>query len=142
MDKILIELQNDILDSISGKVTLSMHYDERRVLVIDALVDACNVIQNKFNIDKFGVLENIDEREKFIDSLLSIEPIEELLDDNDVEDIVINSLSPIYVHRSSKGLSRTDKRIKDQKELDLFIKKILVFSGEGKFRKINDLELP
>ena len=142
MDKILIELQNKILDSILNKVTLSMHLDERRVLIMDALVDACNDIQAKFNIDKIGILENFDEREKFINTLLSIDPIEELLDDNDVEDIVINSLSPIYVHRSSKGLTSTNKRIKDQKELDLFIKKILVFSGEGKFRKINDLELP
>ncbi len=142
MDKILIELQNKILDSISNKVTLSMRSDERRTLIMDALVDACNVIQNKFNIDKLGILENIDEREKFIDDFLSIGEIEELLDDNDVEDIVINSLSPIYVHTSSKGLARTGKRFKDQKELDIFIKKVLVFSGEGDLNKINDLELP
>jgi flagellar protein FlaI len=58
-----------------------------------------------------------------------------------VEDIMINFLSPIYVHKTKEGMVKTGKRFTSQDELDLFIKKLIVFSGRKTINKINNVEL-
>jgi len=56
--------------------------------------------------------------------------------------IIINNLKPIYIHHSQKGFIATNKQFKTQKEVDLFIQKLLLFSGRTSLRKIMNLELP
>lgn len=142
MDKLLLRvLENSILDRIAGKITLALRDEERESIVMDALLNACGDIEAKFKVEKPAILEGLQEKEKFVKDFFSLSIIEDLLEDSDVEDIIINSLSPIFVHTSSNGLVKTDKRFGTKQELDLLIKKMLVFAGGKKLTKINNLEL-
>jgi flagellar protein FlaI len=79
--------------------------------------------------------------DKFFEEFLSYGIIEEFLADPYVEDIMINFLSPIYIHKTKEGMLKTDKRFSSQEELDLFIKKLIIFSGRKTISKINNVEL-
>ena len=78
-------------------------------------------------------------REKFIDQFFQYGIIEDLLKEPEVEDIIINSLNPIYVHHTYRGLIKTDKQFVSQKELEVFIKKLIIFSGRNCIKKLNNL---
>ncbi|MCK5180325.1 MAG: CpaF family protein, partial [Candidatus Omnitrophica bacterium] len=78
----------------------------------------------------------------FISNFLSYGIITEVLCDGHVEDIIINNLKPIYIHHSEKGFIATEKNFSNQKEVVLFIKKLLLFSGKTAERKIINVELP
>ena len=141
MDKLLRALEDTVLDKVAGKITLALRDEERESIVMDALLDVCNDIEDKFEVKKPAILKTLQEKEKFVKDFFSLGIIEDLLDDSDVEDLIINSLSPIFVHTSSNGLVKTDKRFKTKQELDLLIKKMLIFAGGKKLNKINNLEL-
>ena len=142
MDKSLLRvLENSILDRIAGKITLALRDEERESIVRDVLLDACGDVEAKFEVEKSAILESLQDKEKFIKKFFSLDIIEDLLENSDIEDIIINSLSPIFVHTSSNGLAKTDKRFETKQDLDLVIKKMLVFAGGRKLSKINNLEL-
>ncbi|MBF0122796.1 MAG: CpaF family protein, partial [Candidatus Omnitrophica bacterium] len=67
--------------------------------------------------------------------------IEPFLCDANVEDIVIHGLKPIYLHHSEKGFIGTDVKFAHPRELDLFIKKLMVFGGREHMKRVVDLEL-
>lgn len=54
---------------------------------------------------------------------------------------MVNSLNPIFIHVIKKGLVKTDKRFPNLEELNLFINKLIVFSGRQKMGAINNVEL-
>ncbi len=141
MDKLLRILENTVLDNVVGKITLALRDEERESIVMDALLDICSDIEDKFEVKKSAILKSLQEKEKFVKDFFSLGIIEDLLENSDVEDIIINSLSPIFVHTSSSGLVKTGKRFKTKQELDLLIKKMLIFAGGKKLNKINNLEL-
>ncbi len=86
--------------------------------------------------------ENLEYRIAFIKEFLSYGIVTELLCDMNVEDIIINNLKPIYIHHSQKGFIPTGRNFKAQLDIDLFIKKLLLFSGRKKMGRIANLELP
>jgi flagellar protein FlaI len=142
MDKALVDLQNEILNRVSGRLTLALRHDERYSIVTDTLSEVCGSLESKLLVEKIKTLGTQQEREKFIKDFLALDLIDGLLKDHDVEDIVINFLAPIFVHTSSRGLVKTDKRFESRQALDLFIKKLIVFSGRTELKRVNNLELP
>ena len=53
--------------------------------------------------------------------------------DSDVEDIIINSLKIIYIHHAQLGFIPTTKSFSSHREVDLFVRKLLLFAGrDGK----------
>jgi len=54
---------------------------------------------------------------------------------------MVNHLSPIYIRKTKTGISKTDKGFSSREELDLFIRKLIIFSGRKTTRKINNVEL-
>ena len=63
------------------------------------------------------------------------------MDDPLVEDIIINGLQPIYVHHAKDGFKKTENQFSCLEELDLLIKKLLVYNGRKELKKINNLDL-
>ena len=83
--------------------------------------------------------------ESFARDFLALEVITGFLNDQDVEDIVIDGLKPIFLHSTKGGFIKTDKKFSGSKELGLFIKKLIVFSGRNNIDTIGEivnLELP
>lgn len=96
---------------------------------------------SKFAEEVFGKLSQ-DKRKKIVEETLSYGILEEFMDDSEVEDIMVNALKPAFTFSSKKGVSRSNKKFSSLEELNLFIKKLLVFSGRDKLDELNDFHLP
>lgn len=134
-----IDMELALVDALHGKLSLLQPQNEKQAAVEAALVEVLNLPQYSANKPYFA---NLDDKARFIKQFLSYGIIQEQLDDFYVEDILINSLKTIYVHHAQKGLASTGKSFKGPKELDLFIKKLILFSGRRLSKKIMNLELP
>ncbi len=77
----------------------------------------------------------------FFKEFVSYGIIDEFLADPEVEDVMINYLLPVYIHKTDTGLMKTDKRFSSWEDLDLFIRKLIIFSGRTQIKKINNVEL-
>ena len=137
-----LDLEALLIDKLQGKLSLLQPQAEREATVVVALEE---ILRN----DTSGQFKNnsdFDTPEKVIEAaknFLSYGIIDELLCDSEIEDIVINSLKTIYVHHAQKGFSATGKRFQSHKELDLFVRKLLLLGGRNtQIKKIINLELP
>ncbi len=134
-DKILA-LETVLIPKLKGKMTVFQLHEDRVALVVPALEEIL-----REDPAFAGSLSSPDEKKNFIKSFLSYGIIEELLCDADVEDIIINGLKPIYIHHNQKGFIATERKFQTQKELAVFIQKLLLFAGRNGYNKIANLEL-
>jgi archaeal flagellar protein FlaI len=135
---IRIELEDQLLDKVRGRLKLLQPEAEREemaraTLESVLLTDKSGRFSSEFSSDE--------DKGLFIRQFLSYGLIEEFLCDMEVEDIVVNGLRPIYIHHTEKGFIETPRKFEHIKELDLFIKKLLVFSNRETSKRICDLEL-
>lgn len=137
MDKEKLAIENEILDKIAGKIFLLQEASKKHDVIFQIFLEIYNSGRCKRFIKRHKGLDV----ESFFREFLSYEIIEEFLIDPEVEDIMINYLSPIYIRKTKYGMIKTDKKFNSQEELDLFIKKIIIFSGRKNINKINNVEL-
>lgn len=136
-----IQLENQLVDRLGGKITLLQPMDEKEAIIAHTLEDIrLSADGHKFQ-EIFDGLGDDAKRQDFIHRFLSYGVIEDLLCDQHVEDIVINSTNLIFVHHSEKGFIPTKCRFTDVLELDLFVRKLILFSGRREVKKILNLEL-
>lgn len=138
MDPERIEIENEILDKLSGKIFLLQDFTRKRDVIFQVFLEVYN---SSHQLQKFIRKSKGLEMEGFFKEFLSYGIIEEFLGDPDVEDIMINYLSPIYIRKTKSGLIKTDKKFSSREDLDLFIKKLIIFSGRQEIKKINNVEL-
>jgi len=138
MDPERIEIENEILDKLSGKIFLLQDFTHKRDVIFQVFLEVYNSSQR---LQKFIRKSKGLEMEGFFKEFLSYGIIEEFLSDPDVEDIMINYLSPIYIRKTKTGATKTDKKFSSREDLDLFIKKLIIFSGRKTIKKINNVEL-
>ncbi|MDD2679657.1 MAG: ATPase, T2SS/T4P/T4SS family [Candidatus Omnitrophica bacterium] len=137
MERERIAIENEILERLAGKIFLLQDLARKREIIFQTFLEVYNSASGQALVSK---LKNLD-LEALFNEFLSYGVIDELLADPDVEDIMINYLSPIYVHKTKHGLVKTDKKFVSREELDLFIKKLIIFSGRKTINKINNVEL-
>ncbi|MFH1128186.1 MAG: ATPase, T2SS/T4P/T4SS family [Candidatus Omnitrophota bacterium] len=137
MEKERIAIENEILERLAGKIFLLQDLANKREIIFQKFLEVYNSTSGQSLVSK---LQNLD-LETLFSQFLSYGVIDELLADPDVEDIMINHLSPIYVHKTKSGLVKTEKKFASREELDLFIKKLIIFSGRKTINKINNIEL-
>ena len=137
MERERIAIENEILERLGGKIFLLQDLNRKREIIFQTFLEVYNSANGQSLVSK---LQNLD-LESLFNEFLSYRVIDGLLSDPDVEDIMINYLSPIYVHKTMSGLVKTDKKFDNREELDLFIKKLIIFSGRKTINKINNVEL-
>jgi flagellar protein FlaI len=137
MDKERIAFENEIMDKLAGKIFLLQDSSRKREVAFQTFLEVYNCPTGACLVSK---LDNLN-LEAIFNEFLSYGVIEEFLKDPEVEDIMINYLSPIYVHKTKHGLVKTDKKFSTKEEIDLFIKKLIIFSGRKTIHKINNVEL-
>ena len=90
------------------------------------------VIERIFKEESFTLPLNLNEREKIfteiLDEILAYGPLEPLLKDHTVSDILVNTYKDIYVERAGK-IETTDARFKDDEHLMRIIDKIVSSVG-------------
>lgn len=138
MDPERIAIENEILDKLSGKIFLLQDLTHKRDVIFQVFLETYN---SSHQLQKYIRKSKGLEMEVFFKEFLSYGLIEEFLSDPDVEDIMVNHLSYVYIRKTKSGLIKTDKRFSSREELDLFIKKLIVFSGRKTIKKINNVEL-
>jgi len=138
MDPERIEIENEILDKLTGKIFLLQDITLKRDVIFHVFLDVYN---NSPRCKRFIKKSRGIELEGFFKEFFSYGIIDEFLKDPDVEDIMINHLSPIYIRKTKLGMIKTDRKFSSREELDLFIKKLIIFSGRKTINKINNVEL-
>jgi len=137
MEKERIEIENEILDKLAGKIFLLQDQTQKREVIFQAFLEVYQSPRCQRFIKKSKGLE----LEAFFKEFLSYGIVEEFIDDPEVEDIMVNYLSPIYVHKAKLGLVKTEKKFATRDDLELLIKKVIIFSGRKTIKKINNVEL-
>lgn len=137
MDKERIEIENEILDNLAGKVFLLQDLTRKREVIFQTFLELYKTPRCQNFLKKSNGLE----METFFNEFLSYGTIEEFIKDKEVEDIIICNLEPIYIHKTKIGLIKTDIKFSCREELDLLIKKLVIFSGRKNIKKINNVEL-
>ncbi len=137
-----LDLEALLIDRLQGKLSLLQPQAEREITVLNALEE----ILREDTKEEFRNGSDFDTPEKIVraaKNFLSYGIVDDLLCDSEIEDIVINSLKTIYVHHAQKGFVSTEKRFQTHKELDLFVRKLLLLGGRNsQIKKILNLELP
>jgi flagellar protein FlaI len=140
--ELLLDIESRIIEKLAGRISLLQSEQEKQLVISEVLDDVCGHLERNLVLEEVKSLTTQDERQEFIKNFLRYDVIQELLWDPEIEDIIINSLNPIFVHHSQKGLIKTKFRFESQRQLDLFIRKLIIFSGRTELAKINNLELP
>ncbi len=132
-----LEIENEILNRLAGNIYLLQDFGQKRESIFKVFLEVYNSPVFQKTIKKNQGLE----LDNFFKDFLSYGIIDEFLADPEVEDIMINYLDPIYIHKTKAGLIKTEKSFSSRAELDLFIKKLVIFSGRKTINKINNVEL-
>jgi archaeal flagellar protein FlaI len=133
-----IELELLLIPRLKGRLELLQSQEDREAIIAAALEEALKEDTKGIYLSEFPTPAH---SLQFVRNFLSYGVIEEMLSDINVEDIIINGLKPIYIHHGQEGFVSTGKKFPNRKELDLFIKKLLLFAGRSDFHKIVNLEL-
>lgn len=145
MERTHLDLTLRVVTALAGRLNLSQSYEERKSLVSEVFLELAKLPEDKSLIKKVGYSIDLDSAKKFAEDFLSLEVISEFLDDPDVEDIIIDGLKPIFLHSSNRGFVKTDKQFTSNRELEVFISKLIVFSGRAHIdntEEIVNIELP
>ena len=138
-EKRQFDFENRVIDLLEGKMNLLQNSQERRTVIM-------TVLNTLLRGEEFPQLKQFVQDtqwcENFITNFLSYGVLTKYLSDFDVEDIIINNLNPIYIHHGQKGFIPTNEKFKSQQELNILIKKLIMFTGRKKKKKLMDLELP
>jgi flagellar protein FlaI len=130
MEKDLLMLEDAILNRMKGRFTNIRDAGERNEVV--------KSLAKTLEIDV-----SAEDVERIIVDLNDLSPIKELIMDEDVEDIMVNNTSNIFLHRASSGSEKSDKRIETKEELDRFVEKLKLYStNEGAYGNMLDVHLP
>lgn len=139
-----LEVESQVLESLFGKINLLQSKEEKERLVLGALSENYGKTTQESFLQNEAVaeLKSDEGRRKFLDGFFSLGFIDELVQNPHTEDIIVNALNPIYVHDTFRGLVKTEQRFASQRELEVFVKKLVVFAGKKNLRQINNFELP
>ncbi len=132
----ILALETMILERVKGRMKI-IHDQDERIELAAKVLDEILLHHENFR----PLFKDDHEKSKFLNDFLSYGILEDLLCDANVEDIVINALKPIYIHHSQKGFIPTRHQFKNHAELNIFIDKLLIFSGRTGYKKIANLEL-
>jgi len=123
------EVEMQALEGLVGKISFAQTKEERDAVVKAAVSKVAPGLRER-------------DRNEMVKRILSFGLIDDFIHDEDAEDIIINSLNPIFIFKAKQGMIKTNKKYKNLKELDLLMQKLLVFSGKHRLRPINNFHLP
>ena len=130
MDKHLVLIEGEILQQMAGKFTEIADIERR----VDMLTSVAKKIDPK-----------LEQREinEIIDDINNLDPITQLLLDDEIEDIMINNTEKVFTFNAKKGLMRIDYRMENRDMLKLFVAKLKLYMTNQEYKgNIMDIHLP
>jgi archaeal flagellar protein FlaI len=123
-------LQRRLLPHLRGKLHLYQSDEERQEVIDRVLV----------NEPVFGDMSDA-ARQLLARDFLALDPVQEYVEDPQVEDIMINGTSPVYVYHEQLGMVQSKRRFETVEELEFFVEKMLVLAGKNEQKVMLDLQL-
>lgn len=120
---------SSLIDGLTGQLKL-LQTNAERIDIVKQQLDYL-LAQSGFT-EESKLLNSSDTKRKFIEYILSYDICTELLQDENIEDIIINNLKSIHVHHAKKGFLKTELKFTKQSEIDLFVKKLVLFQAKRK----------
>ena len=130
LDKHLVLIEGEILQQMAGKFTEIADIERR----VDMLTSVAKKIDPK-----------LEQREinEIIDDINNLDPITQLLLDDEIEDIMINNTEKVFTFNAKKGLMRIDYRMENRDMLKLFVAKLKLYMTNQEYKgNIMDIHLP
>ena len=126
----LKKFEEVILDALSSKLT-----------GFDSSSDAKAFIEK--TIKSINPTVTKEEIEKLVEDINNFRPIEKYLDDEDIEDIMINNTSNIFVYRAGEGQQLVPERFSNKKDLDKLVNKFEMYATTATAHKnVYDVHMP
>lgn len=130
MDKRLVAIEEEVLQQMVGRFT-EVAEIERRVEMITSIAKRLKPAIEQQEIDEI------------IDDINNLDPITQLLIDDDVEDIMINNTENVFAFSSRKGLMKIDYKMDDRDVLKRFVAKLKLYMTNQEYKgNIMDIHLP
>lgn len=130
VEKRLLPIEDEILRRIAGKFSEVVDVDRRNEIITELATKIDPEI-------KHGDIAAI------IDDINNLDPITDLLVDDDVEDIMINNTSNMFAFNSKKGLTELDYKFENRDVLKRFVQKLrLYMTNSSSGGNIADIHLP
>lgn len=130
MDKELLMLEDAILNRMKGKFVNIRTPQEKNALIIS--------VAKNLEVDVSN-----EDLQKIIADMNDLTPINEMLANENVEDIMINNVSNIFVYRAGEGDKKFEKRLESTEELERFVSKLKLYAtNEASYGNVMDVHLP
>lgn len=115
MNRELLRLEDAVLSRLKGRFANVYSAEERNALI--------NAVAKTLDIDVGS-----EDVQAIITDMCDLSPINELLVNEDIEDIMINNTNNIFVNSSSEGSKKLGKKIESKEELERFVNKLKLYS--------------
>ncbi len=130
MDRTLQRLEDVVLAKLKGRFANLRTPEERNELITSVLKSLSIEISNE-------------EVQEVINDIADLAPINEMLVNDDVEDIMVNNTNNIFVQTSSEGCKKFGKKLENTDELCRFVDKLKLYAtNEAAKGSILDVHLP
>ncbi len=130
MEKRLSALEDEILKQMVGKFSEIVDTEKRNEIITSIAKKLNSSIKQS---DIAAIIEDIS----------SLDPITDLLVDEDIEDIMVNNTDNVYAFSSKKGSIRLDYKIEDREMLKRFVLKLKLYMTNSSYEgNIIDIHLP
>ncbi|MEM3841441.1 MAG: ATPase, T2SS/T4P/T4SS family, partial [Candidatus Micrarchaeaceae archaeon] len=115
MDSKLYDLEKKVLDELEGKF-VNIKSDQRKYELVKNVAKS---IKGDISEDEVG--------EIFRD-INDLSPIDKLIADQFIEDVMINNTKSIFYYHTQQGSKMLDKRFESIEELDMFVRKLKTYA--------------
>ena len=130
MDAKLYKLENSILCRLKGKF-VNVHDEKEKAMMINSMAKAIEADLSS------------DEIKQVVDDINNFAPIGNMISDEDIEDIMINNVSNIFVQSAKEGSKKLGIKIGSKEELERFVNKLKLYAtNETAHGNILDVHLP
>jgi pilus assembly protein CpaF len=127
-------IRREISDQMVGRIDLVAasrgHSDGEKIAQLRATIDSIldEVIESRPDVGEISLADRAEIKQEIIDEQLGLGPLEELMRDPAVSEIMVNGAKHIYVERNGK-LTLSDRVFNDERHLRLVIERIVAPLG-------------
>ncbi|MGI0100197.1 MAG: ATPase, T2SS/T4P/T4SS family [Candidatus Micrarchaeaceae archaeon] len=130
MEGRLLAIEDEVLQQMSGKFSQITDVQKRNE-IITSIVKRIDPAVNTQKINEI------------IDDVNNLEPVMQLLIDEDIEDIMVNNTEDLFVFNSKKGMVKATYKVNDRDELYRFVAKLKLYMTNHEYKgNIIDIHLP
>jgi pilus assembly protein CpaF len=127
-DRLKMEIREQVTKRIDVVAASRAHTDVQKIAELRAQIGDVAAQLLGERADAASIEERLDLQREIIDELLGLGPLEDLMRDESVSEIMVNGPDVIYIERRGK-LTLTDRRFNDERHLRTIIERIIAPIG-------------